>query len=158
MLWLWADNACWSQLPSRHEEGRHCTLASTKLSPMASTETVGNIQYHITPNGWVMYKTHNTPLNLLASCCLQMVCHFGSPQVSHCGQSICYLAVTNLPPTMRMHKDNLLLIGIWGSQRWINYCREITPFCSVTCCKALALNMKQFDGYNGCFTCLRHGV
>ena len=95
-----------------------------------------------------------------------------------------YLAVANLPPNIRMRKDNLLLSAVWvgkGKPKMEQLLRPTlamlkqlerdgvmvnTPFgvkmiravllCAVfdLVAKAPALNMKQFNGYNGCPTCM----
>ena len=99
-----------------------------------------------------------------------------------------YLAVANLPPNIRMRKDNLLLSAVWvgeGKPKMEQLLRPTfamlkelerdgvmvnTPFgvktiravllCAVFdhVAKAPALNMKQFNGYNGCPTCLHPGL
>ena len=98
-----------------------------------------------------------------------------------------YLAVSNLPPKLRMRKDNLILSSVWVGEGKPNMTNLLTPtvnmfkklqqeglkintpfgvkiihgvlLCSVLdlVAKAPTLNMKQFNGYYGCPTCLHPG-
>ena len=98
-----------------------------------------------------------------------------------------YLAVVNFPPHMRMHKDNLILSAVWVSEGKPNMKQLLQPtitmlkdvqvdgvvvntgfglktihaglLCAVfDLMKTPALNMKQFNRYNGFPTCLHPGI
>ena len=99
-----------------------------------------------------------------------------------------YLAVVNFPPHMRMRKENLLLSAIWVGEGKPNMKQLLQPTLAILkelevdgvvvntasgaktirarllcglfdlVAKAPALNMKQFNSYNGCSTCLHPGV
>ena len=99
-----------------------------------------------------------------------------------------YLVVSNLPPNMRMRKDNLLLSAVWVGEGKPNMKKFLQPtiamlkeleqdgvvvnttsgvktiraslLCAVfdLVAKAPALNMKQFNGYYGCSACLHPGM